>query len=540
MTRTNYREGRLKARSPEGETAGPMPGRTLAWVAIIAVATHALSLAGTRLWVYPDSIDYILLAGGIAERFDLAQELFLVRPPGYPLLVAGVFAVFQTASPLVLALLQHAMAVATVTLTAAIAWRLTSSRVLALVTGILGACSLQSLAYANLLLTETPFALLLVACVYCLIRFLPAGRWRWLALASAAAGGAYLFRPIGLHLLGASALAALMHAWQRSPGGIDRLGRPAGLVRLGIGGMTAIGPALLVASPWMLKNAFQHDSLQGARCLDYVLYLRAVEFDRLDSATSAAMNDIHEVVDEAIARGELAPDASFRDRATVIEAYRKVRGAPFAASSRVMGEAGRNIMDEHKLTIAMNTLRYAYWMLLSPDPVYRFVPGGASGIDGQKDAEAAFFDIGTYSVDGAWDHVLERHRRYLPLSTEPRIATPVIGASKRVYRDYIDDAPAPLGLLDSPYEQWMVFIMLSGLMTLMTRRRNEWLLVATVIALHVSVSAFLGGPQTRYLLPVRTLLLMYGAFGLCAVAAAVAPLILGARRVSSKSVPGHA
>jgi len=513
--------------------------RTLWFVALITVATNLLSMAATQLWIYPDSIDYIALAGGIADRFDLSNELFLVRPPGYPLMLAGIFASFGAASPFVIMLLQHAMVVATVVLTAAIAQRLTSSRTVTLLTGILCACSLQTLAYANLVLTETPFALALVACVYFLIRFLPSGQWRWLALASAMAGVGYLFRPIGLHLLGACGLAALMHAWQSSAGGLGRLVRPAGLRRLAIGGAVAVAPAVLVASPWMLMNESRHHSLQGARCLDYVLYLRAVTFDGLDSATSPAMNDIHQVVNEAIARGDLPPDASFRDRATVIDAYLKVRGAGFAVSSGVMGRAARDIMRENKIPIATNTIRYVYWMLLTPDPVYRFVPGGAPGIDGQKDAKAEFYDIGTYSVHGAWNDVLTQNRQYLPLSTKPDVATPAMNAAVRFYRDHVDDAPAILGLLDSPYEQWMVLTILCGLMTLMTRRRSEWLIVATVIGLHVGVSAFLGASQTRYLLPVRTLLLMYGAFGLCSVAAVTAPLVTRVRQRDEASAYPH-
>lgn len=522
-----------------GDSDSNLAGRMLWVVALIAAATNLVSMAATRLWIYPDSIDYIALAGGIVDRFDLSNELFLVRPPGYPLMLAGIFGSFGAASPFVIMLIQHAMVVATVVLTAAIAQRLTSSRTVALLTGVLCACSLQTLAYANLVLTETPFALALVACVYFLIRFLPSGQWRWLALASAMAGVGYLFRPIGLHLLGACGLAALIHAWQSSAGGFDRLIRPAGLRRLAIGGALAVAPALGVAAPWMLMNESRHHSLQGARCLDYVLYLRAVEFDGLDSATSPAMNDIHDVVDEAIARGDLPPNASFRDRATVIDAYRKVRGVPFAVSSGVMGRAARDMMREHEIPIAANTIRYAYWMLLTPDPVYRFVPGGAPGVEGQKNAKAEFFDIGTYSVHGAWDDVLTQNRHYLPLSTNPAVATPAMNAAVRFFREHVDDAPAILWLLDSPYEQWMVLTILCGLMTLMTRRRSEWLIVATVVALHVLASAFLSGPQTRYLLPVRTLLLMYGAFGLCSLMAMIAPLVTRVRQREEASVYPH-
>jgi len=509
--------------SLRGSEIGPAGGvgRTLWLVAIVALLAHALSLVGTQLWVYPDSIDYIALGGGLADRGDWANELFLVRPPGYPLLLAGIFRVFGSASPLAIQIVQHLMAVVTVVLTAAIAWRLTGTRIIPLVAGLLGAFSLQSLAYANLVLTETPFALTLVGCVLCLIVFVQEGRWRWLMGASLLVGIGYLFRPIGLCVLGACLLAVPLRLWCQR-GNRDRgapspsLGRT--LRHVVTGTVAAIAPAVMAAAPWMLKNAMQHDSLQGARTLDYVLYLRAVNFDNLDSHTSTAMNDIHSVVEEAIAKGHLPSGSSFRDRATVIQAYQAVRGVPFAVSSGVMGEAARDIMKEQPEAIALNTLKYAYWMLLSPDPVYRFQAGGAPGIDGQKDANAELFDIGTYAFGaGSWERVLKDHRHHLPLTADTKAATPFLQSAAEWYLRNVDAAPAILGVLDSRYEQWMVFIGLAGLLTMLTWRRTEWLVVAAVIALHVLASAFLGGPQTRYVLPIRTLLLLYAAFGFCAL-----------------------
>jgi hypothetical protein len=284
---------------------------------------------------------------------------------------------------------------------------------------------------------------------------------------------------------------------------------------------------VIVASPWILKNALQHDSMQGARTLDYVLYLRAVNFDNLDSPDSEAMNDIHTVLAEGIAQGHLPPDATFRDRATVIKAYEDVRGVPFAASSGIMGAAARDIMTENRAAIALNTFKYAYWMLLSPDPVYRFQPGESPGINGQKDTSAVLFDVGTYAFgEGSWEHVLKDYRHHLPLSAEPRAATPLGSAAARAFHRVVDRGAPLFGVLDSRYEQWMVFTGVAGLITLLTRRRTEWLVIATIIAMHVLASAFLGGPQTRYVLPIRTLVLMYAAFGLCVLVDSVVIVLM--------------
>ncbi len=494
-------------------------GKTLWIVAVVALVTNAIWLAASQLWIYPDSLDYIVLGSGIADRFDFASELYLIRPPGYPLLLAGIFRLFGTSSPIVVMIVQHAMVIATVVLTSAIAWRLTSSRTITLVTGILGACSLQALSYANLVLTETPFALTLVASIYFLIRYMQDGRWQSLAWASLLAGVSYSFRPIGLHLLGICALAAALRTWRdvqdRKDHGLPTAAR-YWLGRLTLVGAAAIVPALAVTVPWSVKDAILHGSIESVSCLDYVLYIRAVTFDDMDSKTSEAMIDIHKVVNEAIAAGHLRPDADYRDRATVIKAYETVRGASYASSIRVLGRAATDIMLENPLSIAIGTVKYAYWMLLSPDPVYRFQPDTAPGINGQKDVSATLFDVGTYSRGfGSWEHVLKHYRHYLPLATESKPATPIVRAVAARYHDYVDKGAPVFGLFDSRYEQWMMFVGLAGVMTMLTSRRSEWLIVAAVIASHVGVSSFLSGPQTRYVQPIRPLLLMYAAFGLC-------------------------
>ena len=64
------------------------------WLVVLLTASvaNAMSLESTPLWIYPDSVDYIQLAGGIVDDGNWSHELFLIRPPGYPLLLAAVFA----------------------------------------------------------------------------------------------------------------------------------------------------------------------------------------------------------------------------------------------------------------------------------------------------------------------------------------------------------------------------------------------------------------------------------------------------------------
>ena len=477
------------------------------WVVlIVAGMANLASLLASQLWVYPDSIDYIQLAGGIADRFDLTNELFLVRTPGYPLFLAIVFWMFGASSPSAILVAQHAMAVATAVLTAAIAWRLTSRRSTAALAGSLCACSLQVLAYANLVLTETPYMLTLIAAVYCLVRYHQDEERRWLVAASLLSGVGYLLRPVALYLVAVCAAAALQRAWtmRRAP----HLARRRWGLAVELA--SASGPALFVAAPWMVLTMSSHDSLQAARCLDYVLYLRAATFDGLDSTQSAAMTDIHRVVDEAKRTGRLGPNADYRDRATVIRAYQAVRHVGFAESSAVLGRAGRDLMVEHPGSITLNTFKYAVWMLLSPDPVYRFQPGGAPGKEGKRDADAVIYDSGTYAFgDGSWEWVLKDYRHYLPLSAQPRALTPWWTALVTWFHRHVEQGRTIVRLGDSFFEAFMLLCVAGGVLSLFRRDRAAWSTVASVISLHVLVSTFLGGPQTRYSAPVKPILWLY-------------------------------
>lgn len=472
-------------------------------VAATALLVHGFCMAATQCWVYPDSVDYIQLAGGIADRFDFTDELYLVRTPGYPLLLAGLFAIFGPSSPIAVVLLQHLMMIATAMLIAAIGWRITANKIVALVAGCSCACSLQLLAYANMVLTEAPYTLVLVAAIYALVRFIQDEKWRWLALASLLAGVGYLLRPIGLYLLPVCGVLALRQVW------IAR--NSVWLWRSLFTAATASAlPALLAAAPWMVASAYAHKSLQATRCLDYVYYFRAATVEGLDSTKSETMVDIHRVIAEAQASGHLNAHADYRDRATVIKAYQAVRGLSFADSSAILGRAGRDLMREHPWDLLVGTLRYAGWLLLSPDPVYRFLPGGAPGHDGKRDTQAEIFDIATYSVGpGSWEPTLVEYRKHLPLETTAKSATPAWTAATLWFHRNIENGHPIFGLRDSLHEELMLLVALGALVSLFLVQRAAWWTAASVIALHVLVSVFFGGAQTRYAAPIRPLLCLY-------------------------------
>ncbi len=510
------------ARAMQPDRPSPAPRAVIWTVVLAALVSNAFCMAGSHLWVFPDSIDYIRLAGGLADRFDLHQELFLIRPPGYPAMLAVIFLVFGSWSPAAILVLQHGMAIAAAGLTALIAWHLTRRKSVSLVAGLMCAGSLQVLAYANLVLTETPYMVTLLACVYFLVRYHREGNLKILVLASLMAGLSYLLRPVGLHLLFACSVAALFTVFRRrSSVGINKANhvtgrRSPGSIRrrLAVGLAAAVAPAVIVVAPFTITNSWINGGAESARCLDYVLYLRAVTFDGLHSTTNDALADIQRVVEQAKEAGRLPVHADYRDRGTVIQAYRTMRGASFVESSAVMGRAARDLMLEYPGPILLGTVKYAAWMLLSPDPVYRFQPGGAPGKGGKRDPSADIYGIATYeSGPGSWEHVLRNYRRTLPLQTHPRKATPLWTAMARWFHRHVDRADSFFGLVDSPYEEFVVLCGLGGILSLFRRDRTAWILVALVVGSQIAISAFLSGPQPRYVAPIKPLMLLYFALG---------------------------
>lgn len=483
-------------------------------VPLVACAANAMSLASTPLWIYPDSVDYIQLAGTIVDDGNWSHELFLIRPPGYPLLLAVLFRWFGPASPVVLQVVQHAMNVAIAMLASAMAWHVSRNRWIALLTGVGAAASLQVLAYANLVLTETSYLLCFTACAFALARAVGDRRLRWLVLASLLAGVGWLFKPVAVCLAGGCGLAG---AWLALLGRATRVSTATGagqersttFTRIAWPALAAVVPVALVTLPWHLHGMRLHQANGTNRTLDYVLYLRAVTFDGLDAPDSAALNDIKNVVEQAKTAGILAGGATHRDRGTVMKAYERLRGVGFAECSAIMGDAGRDVMKEHPRAIAMNTLRYAAWMILQPDPVYRFLPGGAPGADGKRAMDADIYESSTYlSGPGSWEPLLRRYEQHLPLSREARSLTAMWTAMVTWFHNNVDRPPGLLGVGGSRFADLAILGVIGLGCGVLRRGAAAWRILVVLVGAHILVSAFLGAAQTRYVVVVKPLLIL--------------------------------
>ncbi len=547
-------------------------GRALGLVALVALLMGGLSLSASRLWAVPDSLQYIQMAVDIAERFDFSSESFLLRTWGYPGLLAAIFALFGPQSPMAILVVQHAMVVVTVLLTALVGWHLTGRTGVALLAGVLSACSLQVLAFANVIMSEVPYMFALITSVYFLVRYHRSERLRFLALASAMAGVSYLFRPTGLTVVGMCLLAAAHRTWVsrarralakdgawpglRPAGGpagdgnsgharaaqvCRRVSGPVHEARSGPRALTAVvaalAPAMAVVAPCAIHNATAHGGQLLNRSMAMSLYNRTAHYDRLDSSDSSALKEIREVVAEAKRLGHIGPRADETLSRVVCRAYRSTRDASFAEACAALSRAAWDLLWAHPGAVADRTARYAVWMLLVPNSTYRFQPGGTKGYRSRPAIDADIFDIGTYQSDpGPYGDALREFSRYVPLSTKPRPATPLWTAVARWFYRHIDAGPPILGRVDSPYEAYVLLCVFGGACSLLTRRRITWLLVGGVIVSQVLAAAFLGGLTPRYGVPIHPLMNLYAALVLVAVARAVAwPVRFSLRRVKQDS-----
>ncbi len=488
---------------------------------VVAASMSLLCALGVGLWITPTSLEYLELTDHVRKIGDLNHELFLLRPPGYPLMLAGCIALFGTGSGIALLAIQHAMTIATAAFVSATGWHLTRRRDVMLMAGLSCATSLQVLSYANQVMVETPYLFAVTMTVYFLLRSLRSESAHDLAYASASAGLAYLFRPIGITLPVFCVFVAAYVAgypkrnrrradWTFPPlNAGTRVGGRRG-VRLVV---AAAVPAGMMVGAWFVQNQMAYGASSFTRCLDFALYNRFVYVERATAKGNAALSEILSVVDEAKRLGRMETSADEGLAWTVWKAYEGTRGSTLNESSAVLGRAALDALDDDPRGVALQTLRYAAWMLLTPDSSYRYVPGGSPGEHGRRDPTAEVFDSAMYAkvhapvIANLWP---EFHAR----STPTALSAPWASAARVFYRQ-VERAGPRIGPIGSWYELGVVVCVLGGAWSVCSTRRAGWLVVGGVIAMQILPSAFLAGVGPRYAVPVQPLLQLCGALILC-------------------------
>jgi hypothetical protein len=141
----------------------------------LATLVQALALTDVPLWVQPDSAAYLNLAGAIL-RGDWSNEQFLMRPPGYPLLLALLMKTAGEHFDHALLLVQRLMVIAIVLLTAETTRLVTARKNASAMSGIFAALTWPLTAYAATVLTEIPYTFLAMVMLVFLARHLRDGR----------------------------------------------------------------------------------------------------------------------------------------------------------------------------------------------------------------------------------------------------------------------------------------------------------------------------------------------------------------------------
>ncbi len=486
-------------------------------VALMAGAFEVFVWSASRAWVTPDSTAYISLAIGLAERFDWSQELFAFRLPGYPALLAVLFRFFGPDSPMIILAVQHAMVAGCAVLSVAIAWTLRPNRLFCSIVGVLSVASLHLSGYANAILTETLYTVLLTLCMFLLVRHVVHGRFVTLVSASVIASGAVLTKDVGQLLIPACAAAGMMRAWSnptKNPN-VAMNNAPSTVVtriRRALASLPiSILPAIILLLPWLANNYQTFGKAQLTANGGMMLYLRAGCLEGLDSPSSPAVAEIRAAVARAKTKGQLEASATQHDYLSAVRAC-LTEYEPNAAlfASRAMNEvsalfhrAGMDLIREHPWRVAKGTIVDAYRMVMVPDNAHRMLPG-APTISGRMDPNALTYGVDTYAAS-VLVRVGGNVNNYVSFSNEPTSTTPALSSIVEWYHHRIERGAPLLGLVDSPYEELALLWVLGAGCSLALPWRTAWFLIHLVIAGHVLGAAFCGGVQPRYAVPLQPL-----------------------------------
>ncbi len=159
-----------------------------------------MGLENSGLELFPDGKEYDALGLSLAEGSGYAQNQSpdTYRPPGYPLFLAAVYALFGH-SIAVVKILQSILDAATCVMILLIGERLFTRRV-GVIAGAIAAVYPFLIVYTGFVLSETLFVFLSTVFLYALVRFREDSSWRWVAVAGLLLGVMNLTRPATLFL----------------------------------------------------------------------------------------------------------------------------------------------------------------------------------------------------------------------------------------------------------------------------------------------------------------------------------------------------
>jgi len=243
-------------------------GIILALALAVRLTVLAAGLTGGGTLLTPDSADYIETARTLAAHGRFARgpggPPEVVRTPGYPLLLAGVWRTLAGPAEIAkapaadiiapIAGVQCVLDMVLVGLTYLLGLRL-GGRTVALVAAGIQACTAVAIAASVRTLADGPFALVVTAAILCLLAYLTGRRRRALLGAAVLLGVAAYIRPIGL-LLPIPAAVVLGAKWGLKPAGA-------------LCGIVAVCIAPWIARNWVVADYRGFSAIGAVNLYDY-------------------------------------------------------------------------------------------------------------------------------------------------------------------------------------------------------------------------------------------------------------------------------
>jgi len=462
-------------------------GARLGWrLDLLTVGLLLLACFSVRLAFYdsappflnPDSAGYYVPGRNLAsgDGFDLG----LRRTPTYPLFIAAAVSVLGEDLQ-ALVTLQHVLFGPLLVALTYLLGRLVADRALAMAAAFLTAVSGPLLLYEHYVMTEVPFAILLLGVLIALImaaRHLDA---RWSVLTGLLLGLLILCRPVAQILVPIVAVVLLL-----GPGGWRR--------RLLVVALTGTCAALVVL-PWMAYNARTQGAFVIAGSGRFLL-ARTLKMDPGGFVFDTPQGVIED--DTKAAARRIVQEEAARDR-------------PGSVAQRLRDELGLSDAEAYPLmqSFAIEAIRNRPGYFISS-------------------SLAAFFDI-------AVGRPINVRREGIAVADADFERRARAALRKPLYPL---DAPRAQGLLSiydpARYGIIVPLLFVAGLVVALLDRARRWLLLTAVVALVlIGSSAALVGPELRYRYPQDPLIALVA----CSAIVTAARLIVVRLRRPRRAAP---
>lgn len=501
---TTAQQPRLVAPRKPGALA--LDAGALLLVLGVAAGARALFLASNPpMLLTTDSITYALPASQLVHGHGF--DLSLRRTPGYPLFLAGLWALFgDRLQPVAVA--QHLLGVGTAVLTWVLG-RLALGRLAALLGGLATALSGPQIIYEHYLMTEALFTPLVVLGVLILVLAARRGAPAGYLLAGVIFGLCALIRPIGQAFILLVPLTALVG--EAASSGPAVRGRRWMLARMWLAlraGLVALLGVGLVLLPWTVRNRLVGGELTSSSALGKTLFGRITRHDdgfRFDLPPAGPVeSDARRAAARAMARAAAASDTS---RGSLVhEQLMRDFGYSEAQAYNVMRDAALDIILAQPGYYLQSSLRGALQLLVSEDEPFR------SHLD----------RLTSTRLRDEWQ-AQPTLASLLPAPVTPEERWQRHGLAAAVVRLYQPSEP--------PGAVIVLTLFVIGSLAIVLRPAWRPALALPLAALTVVVlSAFLDGPVIRFRYPVDPLISVTAGAGLSALGVLARGVACRARR----------